>query len=726
MARSMFSWLNACLPQSRPTRRRSSFRAGPAAACAFSERLESRLLMTIDSVVELETLSDSGDTGHKPQSKVWQHDGEFFAVLEHGGDMKVMRLDGEQWNPVLTLTEGGYLADVKAVGNVAHVLLEKDADSLLASIQYAASGSYEFWSARPELVPVPIASAAETATIDIDSTGRIWAAYDNSGNVEVVYSDGVFTDWSSPIVLETGIASDDIVAVIAMPGGEIGVFWSNQKSDRFGFRVHQDGADPENWSDDEVPASQSALDTGAGMADDHLNLAVASDGTLYAAVKTSYDTGSTPTISLLVRRPDGTWDDLYEVDPGGTRPVVQISESTDTLIVAYRRTDSSGPILYRESRLSQISFGPALEAISSSSPNNVSGMKANFTDKVVLVAGSSSKVFSVRFATSGTPGQSDDDDQNETPPTQNLPPQVFAGEDQQVIGSHQVSLAGVVSDDGLPMPPGQLSIGWSSISGPGVATFSDPLSPTATVSFSTPGTYLLQLSAHDGQYVASDLISVVVWDQPDLSIAPVTASFQDGVSNGGTYSGTVDTYISSGKPTNSYGTVGGLEVDSSPAVASLIRWDVSSIAPGIQVTGASITLNVTNGSSNSFAIYQMLQSWSEVATWNEASPGVAWSAPGADSPSDRSNISLATVTGTTGSRTFHLNAAGLAVVQSWIDNPSSNHGIIIQNFVDGSNGMDFSSREASNAGRRPQLSITYEPMILSHSEISSAPVRAFA
>ena len=60
------------------------------------------------------------------------------------------------------------------------------------------------------------------------------------------------------------------------------------------------------------------------MADDHLNFAVASDTTLYAAVKTSYDTAGFPKIALLIRRPTGggpggTWDDLYEVDQSGTQ-----------------------------------------------------------------------------------------------------------------------------------------------------------------------------------------------------------------------------------------------------------------------------------------------------------------------------------------------------------------------------------------------------------------------
>ena len=36
--------------------------------------------------------------------------------------------------------------------------------------------------------------------------------------------------------------------------------------------------------------------------------AVAADGTLYAAVKTSYDSSGYPKIALLVRRPNGVWD----------------------------------------------------------------------------------------------------------------------------------------------------------------------------------------------------------------------------------------------------------------------------------------------------------------------------------------------------------------------------------------------------------------------------------
>ena len=112
--------------------------------------------------------------------------------------------------------------------------------------------------------------------------------------------------WSfRPAFLANNIMEDDITAVIALPlpgSPSVGVFWSNQTTDRFGFRLHVDGANPMTWLPDEVPASQSALNVGAGMADDHLNVKVGSDGTLYAAVKTSYDTpGSSPVPRRIAR-----------------------------------------------------------------------------------------------------------------------------------------------------------------------------------------------------------------------------------------------------------------------------------------------------------------------------------------------------------------------------------------------------------------------------------------
>src|SRR5690606_37094889 len=107
---------------------------------------------------------------------------------------------------------------------------------------------------------------------------------------------------------------------------------------------------------DESPASQSALNVGGGMSDDHINMAVAKDGTLYCAVKTNYDKKGYPKIALLIRRPDGKWDNLYGVSETGTRPIVILNEKKGNLKVIYTSKEGGGDILYKESSISDITF----------------------------------------------------------------------------------------------------------------------------------------------------------------------------------------------------------------------------------------------------------------------------------------------------------------------------------------------------------------------------------
>ena len=132
-----------------------------------------------------------------------------------------------------------------------------------------------------------------------------------------------------------------------------------------------------------VPASQSAHDIGAGMADDHVNLALSQNGTLYCAVKTGYDTKGYPRIGLLVRRPAGTWDDLYNVSETGTRPIVILNELKNKIRIVYCFSENNGDILYRESSLSPISFGPPFVLIKGGLYNNPTSQHQNLTSQMV-------------------------------------------------------------------------------------------------------------------------------------------------------------------------------------------------------------------------------------------------------------------------------------------------------------------------------------------------------
>ena len=121
------------------------------------------------------------------------------------------------------------------------------------------------------------------------------------------------------------------------------------------------------------------------MADDHLNVAVASDGTLYAAVKTSYDTSGYPKIALLVRQPGGSWDDLYPVDESGTRGIAILNESDDSIRVVYTSSEGANDLVMKTSSASSISFG-ARETLISGSVNDATATKELWSNRVLVLA----------------------------------------------------------------------------------------------------------------------------------------------------------------------------------------------------------------------------------------------------------------------------------------------------------------------------------------------------
>jgi hypothetical protein len=111
--------------------------------------------------------------------------------------------------------------------------------------------------------------------------------------------------------------------------------------------------------------------------------------------------------------------------------------------------------------------------------------------------GGPAALLQVSYRTSGDPG-----------PT-NTAPVVNAGADQAVTLPAAATLSGTVSDDGLPTGS-TVTTTWSTVSGPGTATFANPGSATTTAQFPSAGTYQLRLTAGDGQLTASDTLTVTV------------------------------------------------------------------------------------------------------------------------------------------------------------------------------------------------------------------------
>lgn len=659
------------------------------------------------SITPLSTISTSANTGEKPQSKVFQYADQWWTVMPNSSGTWLYRLDGTTWTATERITTNKSVhADVKVNGDLVHVLLFNGTSTQLATLQYDAgpANTFEPWSQQPDVVDVPLSSGVETATIEVDSTGRMWIASDAKTTIEVRYSDGNYTNWSAPITVASGINSDDISSIVAMPNHEIGVFWSNQSTRLFGFRVHEDGAAPNAWSADEKPASQSALNVGHGMADDHMHLAVSSDGTLYAAVKTSYDKSGYPKMALLVRRPNGAWDDLYEVDGGGTRPVVVVDEAAGRVIVAYESKEGGGPILYRDSPLGTIKLSP-IKTMMSGSLENVTTTKVTSNDQIVFMADNKSVLFSFD-TTSGTP---------------NAAPAVNAGPDGAGTVGVPMALDGTASDDGQPSP-GNLTLQWSMVSGPGSVSFGNSGLADTSATFTAAGTYVLQLKADDGQLSRTDTVSIVVTagsgggtgdpgDPGDPGNgAPQQIAFQNGLFPSVAYAGTTDTKIASGKKpsTKNYGNDTKMTVDGSPDEAGLFRWDVSAIPAGSTVNSVSIEFTVTSSSKETYEVYALERAWDELsATWQQYADGVDWSGAGATGGSDADSAVLGSMSpASKGTYRINLNAAGIAAVQEWVGDPSHNYGIIIKDY-NNSKAFEIATSESKTASQRPKLMINY-------------------
>ena len=122
--------------------------------------------------------------------------------------------------------------------------------------------------------------------------------------------------------------------------------------------------------------------------------------------------------------------------------------------------------------------------------------------------------------------------------------------------------------------------------------------------------------------------------------------------------------------------------------------------------------------------FALLRAWQQAeVTWNEASSGVLWATPGANGGTDSGSDVLCTVNASsTGDLSVNLNAEGLAIVQSWISNPSSNHGILVTD-PNTSDGADFHASESADAMARPKLQITYR---IPGGGVNSDPVAGFS
>ena len=129
-----------------------------------------------------------------------------------------------------------------------------------------------------------------TVTIDQDSTGKLWVSYTGGGiggdgNVHVISSTSVdHKTWDTTgFILESGLGLVKVETspILAFGGNKIGVGWSNQSTNEFGFRYHTDGAAVNVWSTKEVIDSGLGPQGYGGVASSQMTMKTAPDGRLF-------------------------------------------------------------------------------------------------------------------------------------------------------------------------------------------------------------------------------------------------------------------------------------------------------------------------------------------------------------------------------------------------------------------------------------------------------------
>jgi uncharacterized repeat protein (TIGR03806 family) len=93
---------------------------------------------------------------------------------------------------------------------------------------------------------------------------------------------------------------------------------------------------------------------------------------------------------------------------------------------------------------------------------------------------------------------------------ENETPNSTATGDSLVLLPTRATLSGTASDDGFPRDPGNISITWTRLSGPGSVGFSNANATDTSAVFSAPGDYVLRLTVDDGSKTSTSDVNVAV------------------------------------------------------------------------------------------------------------------------------------------------------------------------------------------------------------------------
>jgi hypothetical protein len=178
---------------------------------------------------------------------------------------------------------------------------------------------------------------------------------------------------------------------------------------------------------------------------------------------------------------------------------------------------------------------------------------------------------------------------------------------------------------------------------------------------------------------------------------------------------TADTQLDWFYDNRNYGTSPTGWIDDFPRVI-LLRFDLEMLG-SVTVAGATLHLftdpDALASSNANTRVFEILEGWDEgtqdgkpgIANWYDRTPTDLWTEPGCGIGS-RSDTELATFKGDMVDQEYDVDLPA-ALIQGWVDDPSTNHGVALVCYQADETGFVLS--ENATTDHRPMLTISYAP-----------------
>jgi hypothetical protein len=176
------------------------------------------------------------------------------------------------------------------------------------------------------------------------------------------------------------------------------------------------------------------------------------------------------------------------------------------------------------------------------------------------------------------------------------------------------------------------------------------------------------------------------WDLPHVASTDTTIVFQEGISPTVSYDGVADTYIFIDTPMATPGGETLLRLYYDHRQKALLRFELADHIPvSAVVTAVRFELRTFQRrppgppEQTDVGLYEVLRPWTEDgASWNDAALGERWQVAGCGPGTDRASEYVA-LTSLQYESTWYAweSAQFTALVQSWVSDPTSNHGMIL-------------------------------------------------